>query len=215
MKQHPYRKKALPIHVPTPLLDESRIRVSGGSERLSLHWTAPAREPGERLSWVLICIFLGCPALAVLALPLAYVARATLRADTRFVFVSVFLVVWMLGWSIGLVDLCLGMVNAIRGPAPERIVLSKAHLSYRPSVDWGSEWYLRLLRRPTSELRVPWHQLSSLRLHDTPQRQRLILDRDTYWVEVGKGLSEPERAWLTDTIATWADSHGCSRLGNS
>ena len=54
----------------------------------------------------------------------------------------------------------------------------------------------------------PW-QRGRLKLEKAGKHRRLLVARGAHWVEVAKDLSDPERAWLADTIANWADSHAC------
>ena len=120
----------------------------------------------------------------------------------------VFWLVGLAGWTLGAVHVLVTVTNFFHEPGPERIVLRDTHFRYVPSRVWTWDYVRRLLRRAPSDVRIPWHELASLRLQPTPGRQRLILDRGSYWVEVGKILTDAERAWLADTIGTWADSHG-------
>jgi len=195
--EHPYRKEAPPVHAPTPLPPESRLRVNELPGYLSVQWTT-TREPSDdnRQRVLYLCVGLALILLALLSW--------SPSSPSAFVF----WLVGLAGWNVGAVHALVAFSKSLRAPGPERIVLRDTHLRYVPSRVWNWDYVRRRFGGAPPHVRIPWHELPSLRLQPTPGRQRLILDRGTYWVEVGKILTDAERAWLADTIGTWADSHG-------
>jgi len=195
--ENPYRKQALLVHAPRPLPAASRLRVNELPGYLSVQWTT-TRDPSDgRRQWVLrFCV------------GLALVLLGLLSWSPRSLPFLVFWLVGLAGWTVGAAHALVAVTSFFRDPGPERIILMATHLRYLPSRAWNWGYVRGLFAGATSEIRVPWHELPSLRLEPTPERQRLVLDRGSYWVEIGKILTDAERTWLADATGTWANNHG-------
>ena len=194
-RQHPYRKQALVLHALTEPSAESRIRVSEVSTSITLRWPT-SRRPQRTDRWLVwFCIGVA---------PILLAEMFHLRSGGYLKLIPLW---WLAAWLWGGAHLLVAAVHFFREPGPEQIILMDGQLRYIPGRVWSWDYVRRLFRHGESELLVPLHELSSLRLQQGGNRQRLILDRNTHWIEVGKILTDPERLWLADAIGTWADSH--------
>lgn len=173
---------------------ESRIRVSEVSTSITLHWVT-SRQTSSRDYW-LVCFGVGLGSWLLAA-----------QFDRPGLAVFLLAAVILAAWTLAGMHALLAVLTFFREPGPEKVILMDRQLRYIPSRVWSWDYVRRVVHSGTSELRVPLHELVSLRLEQTGNRQRLILDRATHWVEVGKVLTDLERTWLADAIGTWADSH--------
>ena len=191
-------RDALIPDAPSPP-EGSKIRVHADEDGLTLQWPTPRQGSFKTvLTFVFDCVVLRVTAPRRGAL--------AVMMDNWFIFVCV--VVWVVGWTLGAAYVSLKLLSRIRGPGPERIVLTDEALRYLPSNAWNWQELRRIVKRAGSEISVPWHQLASLQLDDSDAGQRLLLDRGPKQVDIGEHLSHAEREWLLDVICQQANRRG-------
>jgi len=184
-----------------PLPAGSRIQLSESGSSLTLQWTTPPRM--SRSSFLVeASLGLGLAVwtyagVVMLTRMLELFARDN-RGDDAFI-----LVLWLIVWTISELHLLMIVVNRIRGPRPERVILTDQHLCLVLGTSWSWRQLLRVVQRASSEIRVRRQQLASLRLENTVGQQRLLFDHGER-IEIGKHLETPEREWLADVIWSWA-----------
>ena len=121
------------------------------------------------------------------------------RGDDAFI-----LVLWFTVWTVSEMHLLMIVVNRIRGPRPERVILTDQHLCLVLGTPWSWKQLRRVVRRASSEVRVRKQQLAGLRLANTAGQHRLLLDHGGERLEIGMYLDGLEREWLADVIWAWA-----------
>ena len=102
-------------------------------------------------------------------------------------------------------------LNFVRGPRPERVILTEHELCHVPST-LRTFRNLVQLRRPLREAKnatlVQKHRISSLTLATARGRQQLVFNDGVRSIEIGRSLENSEREWLADVILKWANDTG-------
>ena len=154
--------------------------------------TIPFAETGGMGSLTLgsLLLFLGFWAMAFLR------ALGSLLAGEPF---GLFLVFWLLLWSMGGAGVGYAVIRMLRQPIPMKILLNKPNLS----IDTGSPPFVFSYTGGWSQLKstrkffeVQPDLVKTLALKKTPGGNRLTIDVGTERVEIGTGLSEEERVWI-------------------
>jgi hypothetical protein len=141
-------------------------------------------------------------------------------ADPISWFIVGFLLLWLTFWTIGGMGAMFALHFLLKRPRDEAVTLGDDELQYDPgSAAIGvagrmpnrqhsfRQWLKS--QRPQTIARTAIDQVN---LRWVPGRQQLTLDMGVDRLEIGANLSEPEREWLGQALATWA---GLPLTGNA
>ena len=116
-----------------------------------------------------------------------------------------FLIFWIVAWTVGGVWAVWCLYRFLRPSVPETLILAKPELVYDSGVQpppiyfgyWrGRTDYWKRMFEKRKRIEFSSQELSTLRLRDTGDANRLTLDHANDRIDIGKGLTEIEREWL-------------------
>ncbi|QIZ76531.1 hypothetical protein [Ferrimonas lipolytica] len=137
----------------------------------------------------------------------AYSAASTLLAGEG----NIGLAIWLLLWLGGGVVLARKLYQNVIYPRPERLLLNRPQLSYKPGVQSakfartamravkGSDKRSRRQRKDAiRRIDFSAEEVATLHLSEVPQR--LLIRTDERQVELGKGLNNNDIRWLYNAL---------------
>ncbi len=116
-----------------------------------------------------------------------------------------FLIFWLIGWTVGGAWAGWYLWRLLRPSVPETLTLTKPNLFYDSGIQpiplsfgyWrGQTDYWKKMFERRKRIEFTPEQISTLKLRDTSDGNRLTLDYANERIDIGKGLTEVEREWL-------------------
>jgi hypothetical protein len=120
--------------------------------------------------------------------------------NLQWVLLAVMLV-WLPGWTFGGCVAIGYLCGLVRGPTMHYLTMSPSVLIYQPGWHFAENQFRSAPRR-----KIPLAELGNVRLEETEQGQRLIIDHGAEQVEIGPGLSNAEHEWLAEVLREWLHS---------
>lgn len=124
---------------------------------------------------------------------------------------ELFLMFWLIAWTVGGAWAIWCLYRFLRPIVPETLAFAKPNLVYdsgvRPPPIFFGYWrgrtdYWKNMFEKRKQIEFSPQEISTLRLRDTSDSNRLTLDHGNDRVDIGTGLTEVEREWLFQLIKT-------------
>jgi hypothetical protein len=118
---------------------------------------------------------------------------------------EMFLIFWLAAWTVGGAWAIWCLYRFLRPIIPETLALAKPNLVYDSGVQpppiffgyWrGRTDYWKRMFEKRKRIEFSPQEISTLKLRDTSDANRLTLDHANERIDIGKGLTEIEREWL-------------------
>jgi hypothetical protein len=118
---------------------------------------------------------------------------------------ELFLIVWLIAWTVGGAWALWCLFRFVRPIVPEKLVLAKPDLVYDSGIQpppiffgyWrGRTDYWNRMFEKRKRIQFSPQEISTLKLRDTSDDNRLTIDHANERIDIGKGLTEIEREWL-------------------
>lgn len=118
---------------------------------------------------------------------------------------ELFLIFWLTAWTLGGAWAMWCLYRFLRPIVPETLVLAKPDLVYDSGIQpppiffgyWrGRTDYWKKMFEKRTRIQFSHQEMSTLKLRDTSNDNRLTLDHANERIDIGKGLTEIEREWL-------------------
>lgn len=119
-----------------------------------------------------------------------------------------FLMFWLAGWTVGGIAVCWFLFRLLRPAIPEVLILARPNLVYDSGIaplqiSFGFRSQLDIwknLFKKRVQTEFAHDELTSLRLREHDEGNRLTIDRGNTRLEIAAGATEIEREWLFEAI---------------
>jgi hypothetical protein len=126
---------------------------------------------------------------------------------------KIFLTVWLLMWTFGGIAAFVTLLNSLRPSKPTRLsFLYDGKLRFEQGtyqkryIDTDGEEASTVVKRGKKYGVFERSQINNVMLERIGERKRLSFDYRSQRIEVGKGLTEPEREWLFEALKKYTRS---------
>ena len=118
-----------------------------------------------------------------------------------------FLLFWLGGWTIGGFFAAKALVDSFRPSKPTKLELLKnrsidfSQGSYEKDyIDSNGDQSTTVVKKGKKHGFFEFNGINNVLLERIGEKQRLSFDYQSQRIEIGKGLTEPEREWLYETL---------------